>query len=311
MRHGIALPLAALLLAAAPAARAQLQVEIVDPQENYLLFEPILLKIKIANGTGRVVELKDAAGQGWLRFLVTRGGAMMVKPAQGFSQPGMVLEPGDVARFTFNLTPYYRLRDPGGYSVQAVVRVPGFAGDVMSRAAQFNVLRGHEVWSKEITAPGVGQPRKYSLITHLVRDEGQRLDRAYLYAQVESEAENLVFACRQLGPIVQGERIESLFDAGYGWHVLFRSGANTFGYYQFDIDGKVTEKKDLAKTQTRPRLVAQGGQIELVGGLSREDFGTGDTLTGTQPPAVLTPGGGIPPSEAPRSRKKEDQTPPP
>lgn len=310
MRHARTLIAAALAISAGPVLRAQLQVEIVEPQANYLLYEPILLKIKIANGTGRVLELKDVGDKGWLRFLVTRGGAMMVKPAQGFSQPGMVLDPGDVARFTFNLTPHYGLRDPGGYTVQAVVRVPGFAADVMSRPTQFNVLRGHEVWSKEITPPGVAQPRKYSLITHLLRDERQHLDRAYLYAQVESEAENLVFACRQLGPIVQGDRIESLFDASYGWHVLFRSGANTFGYYQFDIGGRVTENKDMAKTQTRPRLVAKGGQIELVGGVSREDFGTGDTLTGTQPPAVLTPGGGIPPSEVPRSQKKEDRKPP-
>lgn len=303
MRHPRLWLAAALALAAGPAAVAQLQVEIVDPQPNYLLFEPIPLKIKIANGTGRVIELKDVGDKGWLRFLVTRGGAMMVKPTKSFSQPGMVLEPGDVARFTFNLTPFYALRDPGGYNVQAVVRVPGFNADVMSRPAPFNVLRGREVWAKSLTPPGVGHPRKYSLITHLVRDERQRLDRSYLYAQVESEAENLVFTCRQLGPIVQGDRIESMFDGGYGWHVLFRSGANTFAYYQFDIDGKVTEQKDLAKTQTRPRLITRGPQIELVGGLSREDFGTGDTLTGTQPPAVLTPGGGIPPSEAPRSRK--------
>lgn len=300
----------ALALSLAPLARAQLQVEIVDPQSNYLLYEPILLKIKIANGTGRVLELKDFGNKGWLRFLVTRGSAMMVKPVQEFSQPGMVLEPGDVARFTFNLTPYYGLRDPGAYSVQVVVRVPGFSGDVMSRPTLFNVLRGHEVWSKEITPPGVAQPRKFSLITHLVRDDRQHLDRAYLYAQVESEAENLVFACRQLGPLVQGERIESLFDSAYGWHVLFRSGANTFGYYQFDIAGRVTENKELAKTQTRPRLLAQGGQIELVGGVSREDFGSSDSLTGTQPPAVLTPGRGIPPSEEQRSRKKKDQNPP-
>lgn len=309
MRPTRVLLAAALALATGPAALAQLQVEIIEPQANYLLFEPILLKIKIANGTGRVLELKDVGDKGWLRFLVTRGGAMMVKAAQNFSQPGMVLEPGDVARFTFNLTPHYSLRDPGGYTVQAVVRVPGFSADVMSRPTQFNVLRGHEVWSKQVTSPGVAHPRKYSLITHLVRDERQHIDRAYLYAQVESEAENLVFACRQLGPIVQGDRIDSQFDAAYAWHVLFRSGANTFGYYQFDINGRITEKKEMAKTQTRPRLVAKGGQVEMVGGVSREELGTGDTLTGTQPSAVLTPGGGIPPSEAPRSQKKEDRNP--
>lgn len=310
MRHARIWVTSALAFAVAPAALGQLQIEIVDPQPNYLLFEPIALKIKIANGTGRVVELKDVGDKGWLRFLVTRGGAMMIKPTKAFTQPGMVLEPGDVARFTFNLTPYYALRDPGGYNVQAVVRVPGFNADVMSRPAQFNVLRGHEVWSKEITPPGASHPRKYSLITHLVRDERQRLDRAYLYAQVESESENLVFTCRQLGPIVQGDRIEAMFDGGYAWHILFRSGSNTFAYYQFDINGKVTEQKDLAKTQTRPRLIVRAGNVELVGGLSREEFGTGDTLTGTQPPAVLTPGGGIPPSAEPRSRGKEAQNPP-
>lgn len=301
---------ALLALSTAPVARAQLQVEIVDPQANYLLYEPILLKIKISNGSGRTMELKDSGDKTWLRFLVTHGGAMMVKQEKSYSQPGMVLDPGDVARFTFNLTPYYGLRESGAYAVQAVIRVPGFSGDVISRPRQFNILRGREVWSKIVTPLGASQPRKYSLLTHMVRDEQQGIDRNYLYAQVESETENLVFTCRQLGPVVQGDRIESLFDASYGWHVLFRSGANTFGYFEFDVDGRVTEKKEMAKTKVRPRLVTKGGMVELVGGMSREEFGAGDTLTGSQPPAVLTPGAGLPPSEDKPSRKKNAEDPP-
>ena len=66
----------------------------------------------------------------------------------------------------------------------------------------------------------------------------------------------------------------------------------------------------MAKTQTRPRLVAGGGQVQLVGGISREEFGASDTLTGSQPPMVLAPGAGIPSSEGSRSRKKKDEKPP-
>lgn len=298
---------AALGFAASPAA-AQLQVEIVDALPNYLLYEPILLKIRVRNGTGRIVDFEENTAQSWLRFLVMREGGLMVRPTKEFVQPRMTLEPGDEARFTFNLTPFYGLRDVGAYQVQAVVRVAGLPGDVLSRPTRFNVLRGHTVWTKEVTPPGIGSPRRFSLITHLVRDPRQRLDRTYIFAQVESESENLVFTCRPLGPLMQGDRIESEFDASYGWHVLFRSTGSDYVYCQFDIEGRQVERKELSKAATRPRLMSGGGTIEVVGGLSREEA-AGDSLRGTQPAEVLMPGRGIAPN-AERPSPAPDAPPP-
>jgi hypothetical protein len=186
----------------------------------------------------------------------------------------------------------------------------GLPGDILSRAARFNVLRGHALWTREITAPGVGNPRRFSLISHLVRDARQRMDRPYLYAQVESETENLVFACAQLGPMMQGDRIEALFDGSFGWHVLFRTDTQSFIYHQFDIDGKVVERKELVRTATRPHLVPSEGSVELVGGVDRETMKGGDSLSGTQPPEVLTPGRGLRPNATQPSPDPGARTPP-
>ena len=70
MKFGISL--AAFLFGVA-AAQAQIQVELSFKRVQYIAHEPILATVRIANNSGRDIDLRDDSGQHWFGFEINAG----------------------------------------------------------------------------------------------------------------------------------------------------------------------------------------------------------------------------------------------
>jgi hypothetical protein len=271
-------------LGGAVAVQGQVHVEIKRPRVNYLLYEPIVLEIMVQNQSGKTLEFQEQGGKSWLRFLVKRSNGLLARAARDFSLAPLTLEPGDMAKFKFDLVPYYNIREVDSYEVSAVVQSPENEGDLMSSKVVFSVIKGNSIWSEQRGMPGSNERRTFSLISHLIED------RVTLYAQIESEDNNSVLMCKPLGFLMSGEKPESEIEGGEKWHVLFRTGAEQFRYFDFSLDGKILNQEDYASVETRPRLVNVDGFFRVIGGMNAEQM-RGETLSEAQPPSLVRPGG--------------------
>ncbi len=269
----------AALVLGVSAARAQVELKIHAPETAYLLFAPILIPVEISNLGGQPLRLETVGGKSWLRFLVMRGGQTAVMAVREFEQPPVTLEPGDTARFRFDLTPNYKIREMGTYQVQALVRMAGVAGDLVSKPVEFSVVTGEVMWS-QIAGLREGGARKYSLISHFNGDRNE------MFAQIEDQEKNVVFSCRSLGQFMSGERPDTRLEPGVGWHVILRSDPATFRYFQMDPGGGLKSQEDFTNVGSRPRLVLEGQRVVVAGGMNAKEA-QGETISGTQPPELL------------------------
>ncbi len=271
-------------LCAAVSAQAQIHLSVNKPKPSHLLYSPLVVEVRIANNTGRQLHLGDVDGQSWLRFLIKRGNGAIVRPTYNFSQPELVLEPGQGVEFGFDLTPFYNIREMGNYKLIAVVKMAGVQGDLISNSVDFSVVTGQKLWSRQQGMPGSDEVRTFSLISFFDGQDSQ------VFAQIESERENLVFLCLPLGNYMATSKPEAELEAGSYWHLLFRSAPGFYLYLKTDMEGKVIERRTLSSAVSIPRLMPGPNGYAVVGGTDPSQE-RGETLSGTQPPEFMRPGG--------------------
>jgi hypothetical protein len=273
----------------------QIRVELGRPSISYMQYESIIMDVRITNMSSEPLDLGNVEGKSWLRFSVKRGSGSSVRPTQEFTQPPVHLEPGDTARFGFNLLPFYAIREIDNYTVTALVRMPTLSGDLISNAVQFSVVNGITLWSREIVLPEESDKRLFSLLSFYRNDQNQ------IYAQVESEPQNLVYLCMPLGTVLAGERPRTEFDPSLDWHILYRAAPDTYRYFKFTSKGRLLQQETLAGGGSRPTLIPDAsGTWALVGGVDPKTQ-QGERLSETQPTNVMTPGAA---SEAGPEKKK-------
>ncbi len=259
---------------------AQISLRIVATEKGYMRWSPTLIGVEVLNVGGGPLFLQSYEGRSWLRFLVRRGNlsnpGLMVRQVQEFEQPDLALEPGETARFRFDLTPFYSIRELGPYVVQAVVRLPGAEdAEVVSDPIEISVVPGRVIWTGDFGG-GTITKRRMSLLRHISGAEER------LYAQIEAPEEGLVYLCRPIGRLTLGIAPQSAIDALGNWSILFRSGQRTFDYYEFGPNGELLQQEQLVQVTTPPRLVGGPGGYSVVGG-EKPSALKEDTLRSTQP----------------------------
>lgn len=260
--------------------QSQIALRVVATEKGYMRWAPTLVGVEVINVGGQPLLLQSFEDKSWLRFLIRRGNlsapGVMVRQVQQFEQPSLALEPGEVARFRFDLTPFYSIRELGPYVVQAVVRLPGMDdAEVVSDPIEISVVPGRVIWSGDFGGGAISK-RKMSLLRHISGAEER------LYAQIEAPEEGLVYLCRPLGRLTLGMMPQTGIDALGNWSILFRSGPRLFDYYEFSPNGDLLQYQQLAQVTIPPRLVGGAGGYQVVGG-EKPSALVGETLRGTQP----------------------------
>ena len=253
-------------------AAAQVSVEIVTDQDQFLPSESVPLAVKITNRSGETLHL--GADTSWLTFDVeaAENGIIVVKNAEVPVIGEFDLASSQVATKRVDLKPYFNLTRPGRYHVTATVRIKDWNETMASPAKTFDVIGGVKLWSQDFgmssaagTTNGAPEVRKYALIkANYLRAQLQ------LYVQVSDESEAQVFNVVSLGRMVAFNEPEAQLDRNSNLHVLWQSGAHSFSYVVVKPDGSLAKQEIYDYVTTRPRLnMNDDSSVTVLGGVRR------------------------------------------
>lgn len=255
-----------LFLASVSSLTAQVTVEVLFDQEQFLRDESLPAKVRITNRSGQTLHLGKQPD--WLTFAVeSRDGSIVSKLGEVPVQEEFSLESSMVAVRRVDLMPHFDLSQPGRYRVTAIVKIKQWNEEVSSKPKPFEIVRGTKIWEQEFGVPASGEPpevRKYAL------QQANYLKRLLLYVRLTDETENRVFKVFPIGPLVSFSRPEVQLDKQSNLHLLFQTGARAFIYTVINPSGQILVRQTHDYARTRPVLKSQeDGQIFVSGGVRR------------------------------------------
>lgn len=246
------------------AARAQVTLELLLDQQQFLRDESMVVQVRIINRSGQTLRLGQDPD--WLTFSIEhRTGHPVLRLGDVPVQGAFEVESATVADRKFDLMPYFDLSVPGRYRVSAFMKIKDWGATVASEPREFDIIRGAKVWEEEFGVPapgGLPEVRKYIL------QRAAHIRQLRLYARVTDPAENRTFRVVSLGPLTSFSRYEAQIDKDSHLHVLFQTGARTFAYTVLDPDGTVLLRQTYLYGASRPRFqIDAQGKIGVVGGV--------------------------------------------
>ncbi len=252
-------------------ARAQVSVEVLLDQEQFLPSESVPVAVRITNRSGQTLHF--GADANWLTFSVeSADGFVVIKNSEVPVSGEFDLESSQMAIKRVDLAPYFVLSQLGRYRVIATVRIKEWNAQVASPPKGFDIINGAKLWSQDFGLPvpaGVTnqapEVRRYSLI-----EANYLRSQLRLYVQVSNESEARVFKVSAVGALVSFSQPEAKLDRLSNLHVLYQSGAQAFTYTVVNPNGDIIRRDMYDYVNSRPRLsVNDNGDIAVVGGVRR------------------------------------------
>jgi len=268
-----------------PRARAQVTVEIVLDEDQFLPHESLRVGVRITNFSGQ--SLRFGTGNDWVRFIVERSDGNLV-PQQGEIpvEGEFDVDSSTVATKRVDIAPYFNLGSPGRYQVSATVRIKQWERDLATKPKDFDVIVGTKLWEQEVGVParqgasGPPEVRKYALL------QAMHLKQMKLYIRVTDEVESHYYGVFPLGPLVSFSVPEHQIDRTNSLHVLHQTGPRSFSYSVVDPEGRRVIRQTHDYSNTRPILRAgPEGQVVVIGGTRRIAM---DDIPPPREPAALT-----------------------
>jgi hypothetical protein len=258
--------LASFLFVAAT-AQAQIQVELSFKRLQYIAHEPILATVKIANNSGRDIDLQDDSGHHWFGFEINAGESRLLAPLQqAVAEPALHIEAGKTVTRKINLTSLFPVHDFGAYHVRANVYFPDLNKFFYSATKVFQVTDARAIWQKTVGVPegmpGGGEVRTYSLLSN------RFLDHTSLYVRVENKNSGVVYTTYSLGRSISNEDPQAEVDRANQLHVLHCAAPRNWAYSHVGLNGELLAHSTFLETKTRPRLRhTSDGSIAVSGGM--------------------------------------------
>ena len=265
------LPIFGLALLTWFSAPAQITVEVVLDQRQFLPSESLPVAVRITNRSGQPLHL--GADANWLTFSVTSVDSFVVTriadvPVQGEFDLGS----SQMATKRVDLAPYFKLTRQGSYRLVATVHIKDWNAEIPSPPQSFDVIDGAKLWSQTFGLPapagvtnGAPEVRKYTL-----EQANYLRSQLRMYVQVSDESEVHIFKVRAIGPMVSFSQPEARLDCLNNLHVIYQSGARVFTYSVVSPDGDFVRQENYDYFNTRPRLQSDDhGNITVLGGVRR------------------------------------------
>ena len=145
-----------ILLLSLVAGTAQVTVDIVLDQEQYLRDESLPVKVRITNRSGRALKLGATAD--WLNFTVeNREGHNVARLGDLPVKEEFTVESSMVATRTVDIAPFFNVGMPGRYTVSAEMKIPEWSQQISSKPRNFSDHPGRAVVGTDRGAAGHGQ----------------------------------------------------------------------------------------------------------------------------------------------------------
>jgi len=142
----------ACLFAGLGSAGAQVTVEVLQDQDQFLQGEALLAKVRVTNRSGQILHLGDT--EDWVSFSVeSREGAPVTKLGEVPVAGAFTLDSSKMGTKHVDLTPYFSAMPPGRYSIIATVRIKEWDRQITSAPRHFDVIEGTHLWEQEFGVP--------------------------------------------------------------------------------------------------------------------------------------------------------------
>jgi hypothetical protein len=259
------------LLATLVRLSAQVTVEVVLEQEQFLPGEALPAAVKIRNHSGQTLRMGREAH--WLTFSVeSRDGFVVIKSGEAPVTGEFTLESSQVATKRVDLAPYFSLTRPGRYSIIATARIMEWNGEATSPPKSFDIINGAKLWSHDFGVPpaagATNQPpeiRRYTL-----QQANYLRKQLRLYLRLTDESESKVLKVVSIGALVGFSQPEPRVDQRSHLHLLYQNGARAFSYTVINPDGEIIIRQTHEYIGSRPRLQTdKDGKVSVVGGVRR------------------------------------------
>ena len=275
-------------------ASAQVSVEVVQDQQEFLEGEALPVAVRVTNRSGQALRLGAEAD--WLTFEIeNQDGRMVIKNGDTPVVGEFVLESSKVAVKHVDLEPYFLLGEPGRYDVRATVRIKNWGRELTSQPLAFNIIEGTKLCELEVgLPPAPGVTNSLPEVRHYILQQANYLKtQLRLYLRV-TDAYGKVFRVLPIGPMVSFGRPEPQVDKASNLHLLYQYGPSSFSYTVFNPEGELLKRQTYDYVSSRPRLqVNENGTISVLGGVRRmmssDVPAAKPPLAPEQPPAASKP----------------------
>ncbi|HXS67196.1 MAG TPA: hypothetical protein VN761_00035 [Candidatus Polarisedimenticolia bacterium] len=264
-----------LFLLSAARLSAQMTVEVLTDQNQFLAGEAMPVTVRITNRSGQTLVL--GRGEGWLKFVIqARDGFVPFQNGEPPVAGEFTLQSSERANVRVNLAPYFRLPKAGHYNIIATVTIPEWKRQISSDPKGFDIISGAKLWEQDFGVPKApGDTNAAPEMRHYALQEANYLrSHLELYAQVTDDI-GKINKVIPIGPMVSFGQPEAKVDKVSDLHVLYQNGPRTFSYTVINPNGEIVLRQTYEYT-TRPQILPDNnGNLTVVGGqrrFTREDF---------------------------------------
>lgn len=247
---------------------AQVTVEVILEQDQFLPGEPLPAAARIVNRSGQTLRL--GTDEGWLTFAIeSRDGFIVLKSGEAPVAGEFTLRSSERATKRVDLAPYFSLGRPGRYSIRATVNVKEWNQQITSNPKTFDVIEGARIWEQDIGVPTApGETNRFPEVRKYTLQQANYLKQLTLYFRL-TDASGKISKVFALGPMLSFGQPEPQVDRFSNLHVLYQDGPRSFGYTVINPDGDVIKRNSYDFT-TRPRLkIDADGNLAVSGGTRR------------------------------------------
>lgn len=259
------------MLASLVPVSAQVTVEIVLEQEQFLVGEAMPAAVRITNRSGQT--LRFGTRPDWLTFSIeSRDGFVVVKNSEVPVLGEFAVESSKVATRRVDLGPHFALTRFGRYSVSATVYVAEWGAQLTSKPTNFDIIRGARLWSQEFGVPAsAGASNEPPEVRRYILQQANYLNSEIrLYLRLTDASETRFFKVFPIGSMRSVSKPEPQLDKQSNLHVLYQDDARSYSYTVVNPDGEITLRQTYDYVNSRPRLkMDDGGRVSVMGGVRR------------------------------------------
>jgi len=257
------------LLAASLTVSAQVSVDVLQDQDQFLPGERLSTAVRITNRSGRDLQLGDT--EDWLTFSVqARDIQVIAKNGEVPVAGEFILESSKVVTRRVDLAPYFSINRPGRYAVSATVRIKGWKQQIISPPRNFDIVEGSKLWEQEFGVPNSDSNSAPEVRKYALQQASYLKAQLRLYFRLTDASGVRTFRVFPIGPMVSFSRPEPQVDKFSNLHLLYQDGSHSFNYTVINPDGEVIAHRTYDYVDKRPRLQPdEDGKILVAGGIRR------------------------------------------
>jgi hypothetical protein len=258
--------LLALWLAFAGGVSAQVSVEVVLEQDQFLPNESMPAKVRIVNNSGQTLRF---GSEDWLNYSVeATDGFIVLKNANAPLAHNFEVKAGEVATTHADLSPCFDISKPGRYSVTATVNIKDWEAQVSSPPKHFDIIRGVKLWEQEFGVPQSPDDHSQPEVRKYILQQATLARHVELFLRLTDASESRTLRVFPIGQMISFSDPQTRVDQESNLHILYQAGAHVYNYTVINPEGELTTRQTYYYSGSSPHLRADdAGKVIIVGGV--------------------------------------------